>query len=175
MFCNFVCLNCRIIIKINRTKLGKMLKLNLPSYDFKIKKVNEIHYIFDRQRRKYVKLTPEEWVRQHFIRFLLEEKHFPSAYLAVEKELIFNGMKKRCDAVLYNEKAQPQMILEFKAPHVQLTQSVFDQVAVYNYQLNVEYFIVSNGIEHYCCRVKKANSKFEFLNEIPDYVNFLNQ
>jgi len=152
-----------------------MLQLNLPSYNFKIKKVNETLYIFDSQRKKYVKLTPEEWVRQNFIRFLLEEKHFPSAYLAVEKELVFNGMKKRCDAVLYDGQAQPLMILEFKAPHVPLTQSVFDQVAVYNYRLNVEYFIVSNGLEHYCCRVIKEHTKFEFLKEIPDYTNFLNQ
>jgi len=146
-----------------------MLQLNLPPYNFRIKKENEKFFIFDAQRKRYVSLTPEEWVRQHFIRFLVEEKKYPAAYLAIEKQLTMNGMKKRCDAILYNELAQPVMIIEFKAPNVPITQQTFDQVAVYNTKLKVDYFMISNGLEHYCCRVNTENSNYEFFSEIPTY------
>ena len=146
-----------------------MLQLNLPPYNFRIKKENEKLFIFDAQRKRYVSLTPEEWVRQHFIRFLVEEKKYPAAYLAIEKQLTMNGMKKRCDAILYNELAQPVMIIEFKAPNVPITQQTFDQVAVYNTKLKVDYFMISNGLEHYCCRVNTENSNYEFFSEIPTY------
>ncbi len=144
-----------------------MLQLNLPQYNFRIKKENEKYFIFDSQRKRFVSLTPEEWVRQHFIRFLIEAKNFPAAYLAVEKQLNLNGMKKRCDAILYDNKAMPVMIIEFKAPNVAISQETFDQVAVYNAKLKVDYFIISNGLEHYCCKVNTENSKYEFLPEIP--------
>lgn len=144
-----------------------MLQLNLPQYNFRIKKENEKYFIFDSQRKRFVSLTPEEWVRQHFIRFLIEVKNYPAAYLAVEKQLNLNGMKKRCDAILYNNNALPVMIIEFKAPNVVISQETFDQVAVYNAKLKVDYFIISNGLEHYCCKVNTENSKYEFLPEIP--------
>ncbi len=144
-----------------------MLQLNLPQYNFRIKKENEKYFIFDSQRKRFVSLTPEEWVRQHFIRFLIEVKNYPAAYLAVEKQLNLNGMKKRCDAILYNNNALPVMIIEFKAPSVAISQETFDQVAVYNAKLKVDYFIISNGLEHYCCKVNTENSKYEFLPEIP--------
>ena len=127
-----------------------MLQLNLPQYSFRIKKQNEKLVIFDSQRKRYVALTPEEWVRQNFIRFLIEEKGYPAAYLAIEKQLNMNGMKKRCDAILYNEHAQPFLIIELKAPNITITQATFDQVAVYNAKLKVDFFIISNGIEHFC-------------------------
>lgn len=146
-----------------------MLQLNLPEYKFRIKKQNEKLFIFDSQRKRYVSLTPEEWVRQHFIRFLIEEKGFPAAYLAVEKQLEMNGMKKRCDAILYNEHALPILIIELKAPNVAITQATFDQVAVYNAKLKVDFFMISNGIEHYCCRVITESAKYEFFPEIPNY------
>jgi len=151
-----------------------MLQLNLPEYDFRIKKQDEKLFIFDSQRKRYVSLTPEEWVRQHFIRFLIEEKGYPAAYLAVEKQLNMNGMKKRCDAILYNEYALPALIIELKAPTVRITQATFDQVAVYNAKLKVDYFMISNGIEHYCCRVDIKNARYEFISEIPEY-SFFNQ
>ncbi len=150
-----------------------MLQLNLPEYNFRIKKMNEKPFIFDSQRKRYVTLTPEEWVRQHFIRFLIEEKGFPSAYIAVEKQLNLNGMKKRCDAIIYNQEAFPTVIIELKAPSVPISQSTFDQVAVYNSKLKVDFFMISNGIEHYCCRVDVENARFVFLPEIPDYSFFL--
>jgi type I site-specific restriction endonuclease len=146
-----------------------MFQLNLPEYNFRIKKQDEKVLIFDSQRKRYVSLTPEEWVRQHFIRFLIEVKGYPAAYLAVEKQLSLNGMKKRCDVVLYNDHAIPILIIELKAPTIPITQTTFDQVAVYNAKLKVDYFMISNGIEHYCCKVDIVNSRYEFFNEIPDY------
>lgn len=146
-----------------------MRQLNLPAYHFRIKKQHEKFQIFDAQRKRYVSLTPEEWVRQHVIRFLIEAKGYPSALLAVEKQLNLNGMKKRCDAVLYNRDAQPLMIMEFKAPNIAINQATFDQVAVYNSQLKVEYFLISNGIEHFCCRVNAETARYEFFSEIPDF------
>jgi len=146
-----------------------MLQLNLPQYSFRIKKLNEKLVIFDSQRKRYVALTPEEWVRQNFIRFLIEAKGYPAAYLAIEKQLNINGMKKRCDAILYNEHAQPFLIIELKAPNVAISQTTFDQVAVYNAKLKVDFFIISNGIEHYCCKVNPETARYEFFDEIPDF------
>ena len=146
-----------------------MLQLNLPEYKFRIKKLDEKMLIFDSQRKRYVSLTPEEWVRQHFIHFLINQKGYPSAYLAVEKQVNMNGMKKRCDAILYNDIAIPVLIIELKAPTVPITQATFDQVAVYNAKLKVDYFMISNGIEHYCCKVDTDNARYEFFPEIPDY------
>jgi type I site-specific restriction endonuclease len=146
-----------------------MYQLNLPEYKFRIKKQNEKLSIFDTQRKRWVSLTPEEWVRQHFIRFLIEEKGFPAAYLAIEKQLNLNGMKKRCDAVLFNEHALPVMIIEFKSPNIAISQATFDQVAVYNAKLKVDFFMLSNGIEHYCCKVNTVNSRYEFFPEIPNF------
>jgi type I site-specific restriction endonuclease len=146
-----------------------MLQLNLPQYSFRIKKQNEKLVIFDSQRKRYVALTPEEWVRQNFIRFLIEEKGYPAAYIAIEKQLNMNGMKKRCDAILYNEHAQPFLIIELKAPNVAISQATFDQVAVYNAKLKVDFFIISNGIEHFCCKVNLETARYEFFPEIPDF------
>jgi type I site-specific restriction endonuclease len=146
-----------------------MLQLNLPEYKFRIKKQDEKFQIFDSQRKRFVSLTPEEWVRQHFIRFMIEAKGYPSALLAVEKQLNMNGMKKRCDAVLYDREAYPVMIIEFKAPTVAVNQETFDQVAVYNSKLKVDFFIVSNGLEHYCCKVNTKTSRYEFYPDIPDF------
>lgn len=146
-----------------------MLQLNLPASQFRIKQVENTYYIFDRFRKKYVKLTPEEWVRQHFLVFLIEHKEFPEALLAVEQQLNVNDMKKRCDAVFYDLQAQPQIIIELKAPNIPISQAVFDQVAVYNSKLNVEYFMVSNGLEHYCCRVNIETASYDFFEEMPTY------
>ncbi len=151
------------------TKILKMSQLNLPEYIFRIKKQNEKTLIFDSQRKRYVTLTPEEWVRQHFIRFLIEVKGYPTSYLAVEKQLCLNGLKKRCDAILYNSEGKAVLIIEFKAPNVPINQETFDQVAVYNSKLKVDFFIISNGIEHYCCKVNVETARYEFFPEIPDF------
>lgn len=147
----------------------KMWQLNLPNFQFRIKQVEKSYFILDDFRKRYVKLTPEEWVRQNFLRFLIENKEFPFALFAVEKQLSLNGMKKRCDAIFYDLKANPQIIIELKAPNIPITQTVFDQVAVYNSRLKVEYFMISNGIEHYCCRVNTETAAYEFFDGIPNY------
>jgi len=152
-----------------------MLQLNLPEYKFRIKKHDQRLLIFDSQRKRYVSLTPEEWVRQHFIRFLIEEKGYPAAYLAIEKQLSMNGMNKRCDAILYNEHALPILIIELKAPHIPISQATFDQVAVYNSKLKVDFFMISNGLEHYCCHVNTETAQYEFFAELPDYSKLLNK
>lgn len=154
----------------NQNKITKIMsQLNLPEYKYRIKKQNDKVLIFDSQRKRYVTLTPEEWVRQHFIHFLIEHKGYPAALLAIEKQLNVNGMKKRCDAILYDLHRKPQIVIEFKAPHVPISQQTFDQVAVYNAKLKVDFFIISNGIEHFCCKVDAENVRYNFLQEIPDY------
>jgi len=147
----------------------KMQQLNLPQYIFRIKNQNEKDFIFDEQRKKYVSLTPEEWVRQNFLRYLIEVKLYPASLLAVEQELKLNGMKKRCDAIVYNYNAEPIVIIEFKAPNIRINQKTFDQTAVYNSKLGVEYLIISNGLNHYFCKVDSVNSRYEFFPDIPNF------
>lgn len=146
-----------------------MLQLNLPSFDFKIKKNDEKFFIFDAWRKRYVALTPEEWVRQHFLHFLVNEKQVPMGRISVEKTVMINGMKKRCDAIIYNQDGNAISIVELKAPHVVLSQAVCDQVAIYNSKINVDYFIISNGLEHHAGMVNKAGKSYIFLPEIPNY------
>ena len=146
-----------------------MFALNLPPSDLKIIKRDGKNYIFDRLRRRYVALTPEEWVRQHFVRFLLEHKGYPAALLANEVSLSLNGTAKRCDSVLYDRNAAPRMIIEYKAPHVEITQKVFSQISRYNMVLHVDYLVVSNGLHHYCCRMDYEHLSYTFLPDIPDY------
>lgn len=146
-----------------------MYRLNLPQYEIKITKRNGKPYILDTLRRKYVSLTPEEWVRQHFVHFLIDQKGYPQTLLANEVELRVGDKRLRCDSVLYNREAQPVMIIEYKAPTIALTQRVFDQISVYNMLLHVDYLVVSNGLQHYCCRMDYANNTYTFLTDIPDY------
>jgi type I site-specific restriction-modification system R (restriction) subunit len=146
-----------------------MWQLNLPAYNFRIIKKNEKPFIFDDLRKKFLALTPEEWVRQHFIRFLINVKHYPASLIAIEKQLVINGLKKRCDAVVYSRNAEPLMIIEFKATTVSIAQQTFDQAAVYNSKLKVDYFIISNGLKHYCCRLDKNVLQYNFLDDIPDF------
>ena len=146
-----------------------MLPLNLPSYSAKIQKRNGKNVIFDTLRQKFVALTPEEWVRQHFIHLLTDHKGYPKGLLANEIQLALNGTKKRCDTVLFNKDLSAKMIIEYKAPNIEITQAVFDQITRYNMVLKVEYLIVSNGINHYCCRIDYSTTKYTFLPEIPDF------
>ena len=146
-----------------------MLPLNLPSYSAKIQKRNGKNVIFDTLRQKFVALTPEEWVRQHFIHLLTDHKGYPKGLLANEIQLTLNGTKKRCDTVLFNKDLSAKMIIEYKAPNIEITQAVFDQITRYNMVLKVEYLIVSNGINHYCCRIDYSTMKYTFLPEIPDF------
>ncbi|QIK59100.1 type I restriction enzyme HsdR N-terminal domain-containing protein [Dysgonomonas sp. HDW5A] len=145
-----------------------MLELNLPPYTPKIKK-NDKLYIWDQIRSKYVALTPEEWVRQHFINYLITEKQYPPSLIANETQISLNTQRKRCDSVIYDNKLNPLVIVEYKSPDVKITQEVFDQIARYNIVLRVKYLIISNGMEHYCCCIDYDNLSFEYLSEIPLY------
>ena len=150
-----------------------MYELNLPKYGIKIKNDKGHQSIFDVLRRKYVALSPEEWVRQHFVHFLIEHKGYPKALMANEIQLAIGNKKLRCDSVLYDRTLKPRMIIEYKAPTVSITQKVFDQITIYNMLLHVDYLVVSNGIKHYCCRMDYANQNYLFLEDIPDYQNLL--
>ena len=148
-----------------------MLSLNLPAFDAKIAARNGKNVIFDIIRRRYVALTPEEWVRQHFVHFLLAHKGDPQALMANEVQVQLNGTKKRCDTVLYRRDLTARMIVEYKAPEIEITQKVFDQITRYNMVLKVDYLIVSNGLQHYCCRIDYEHNSYTFLQDIPEYQN----
>ena len=146
-----------------------MYELNLPKYGIKIANENGHQTIFDVLRRKYVAHTPEEWVRQHFVHYLIEHKGYPQSLMANEIQLAIGNKKLRCDSVLYDRSLKPRMIIEYKAPTVNITQKVFDQITIYNMLLHVDYLVVSNGIKHYCCRMDYENQKYLFLDDIPNY------
>ena len=146
-----------------------MFELNLPHYETKIAENDGKRTIFDNLRRCYVALTPEEWVRQHFVHFLLEHCNYPATLMGNEVGLTLNGTKKRCDTVVYDRNLKPRIIIEYKAPTVRINKEVFAQIARYNLVLKVDYLIVSNGIQHYCCKMDYTNNSFEFINSIPEY------
>ena len=146
-----------------------MQPLNLPPYEVQLRSVNGRQQIFDLLRRRFVALTPEEWVRQHFVHYLIEQKGYPKGLLCNEVELRVGEKKLRCDTLLYDKVLAPQMIIEYKKPEVALTQRVFDQISVYNMLLHVDYLIVSNGLQHICCRMNYESHSYEFLQEIPHY------
>lgn len=146
-----------------------MFELNLPHYETKIAENDGKRTIFDNLRRCYVALTPEEWVRQHFVHFLLEHCNYPATLMGNEVGLTLNGTKKRCDTVVYDRNLKPRIIIEYKAPTVRINKEVFAQIARYNLVLKVDYLIVSNGIQHYCCKMDYTNNAFEFINSIPEY------
>lgn len=146
-----------------------MLSLNLPTFTAKVKEKDGKPAIFDPVRRKYVALTPEEWVRQHFVNYLMTDKGYPMELLANEVPLKLNGTSKRCDTVAYNRFLAPLMIVEYKAPSIEITRAVFDQIARYNMVLHVRYLTVSNGISHFCCKINYENLTYSFLEGIPEY------
>ena len=152
-----------------------MHALNLPAYEARITINDGKRQIFDPLRKSYVALTPEEWVRQHFVNFLLNVKGFPAALMANEVAITLNGMKKRCDTVVYDKALKPRVIVEYKAPTVKITKEVFAQISRYNLTLKVDYLIVSNGLQHYCCRMDYANNTYRFLQEIPEYNTILEE
>jgi len=146
-----------------------MNQLNLPPFEVRMREQDGRREIFDFLRRRYVALTPEEWVRQHFVHFLVEHKGYAKGLLANELELRVGEKRLRCDTVLYSPSLQPVMIIEYKAPHVAVTQRVFNQITAYNMLLHVDYLIVSNGMQHYCCHIDYGSGSYEFLRDIPQY------
>jgi len=147
-----------------------MQKLNLPQYPIKIKEEEGVKYIFDSIRKKYLVLQPEEWVRQNFIQYLVNEKKYASSLIAIEKGLKLNELNKRADIVIYNNQAEPIVLVECKAPKIKINQDVFEQIARYNMVFKVPYLVVTNGLEHYCAKVDFTTNSFEFLEEVPDYI-----
>lgn len=150
-----------------------MTRLNLPPFDIKLKGTKEHPLVFDILRKKYITLTPEEWVRQHFIHFLVEHKGYPAALLANETQLKVGDKTLRADSVLYSRELKPRMIIEYKAPHININQKVFDQISIYNMLLHVDYLVVSNGLQHYICKMDYLGKKYLFLEDIPSYDELL--
>jgi len=147
-----------------------MQKLNLPAFEIRIRQNRSgKEEIFDPFRRRFVRLTREEWVRQHFLNFLVTQKGYPPAVIVVEGSLTYNRLKKRSDILVYGPTRNPCLVVECKAPEVEITQDVFDQVAMYNMSLTVGFLVVTNGLQHYACRIDHRTKTFEFLKEIPEY------
>lgn len=147
-----------------------MVELNLPEYEFRVKKVQEGAWvIWDRLRSRWVSLTPEEWVRQHFVEWLITDKGFPAPLMGNEVSLTQNGIARRCDTVVGDRTGAPLVIVEYKAPSIKISQKTFDQIVRYNMVLRARYLIVSNGLEHYCCKIDYETGGYSFLQTIPDY------
>ena len=146
-----------------------MQVLNFPKFTFRFKNSENKVSIFDAIRKKFVILQPEEWVRQHCVQYLIQHKNYPKSLINVEKELTINDLKKRYDIVVFNPNGSIFLIVECKAPEIKINQSTFDQVAQYNLKLNATYLMVTNGLEHYYCKMDFVNERYQFLEDIPDY------
>jgi hypothetical protein len=144
-----------------------MQRLNLPEYSFKTKMVDGKTQIFDAFRKKYVVLTPEEWVRQNFLQYLVTEKKYPASRIALEYPLQYNTLSKRGDIVIFSRSGQPEIIIECKAPSVKVSQDTFDQAARYNFVLKLRYLVVTNGLQHYCCEMDYEKGTYVFLPDLP--------
>ncbi len=152
-----------------------MLPLNLPPYETKISNSEGKTQIFDSLRRCYVALTPEEWVRQHFVNFLITMRGYSQALMSNEVSINLNGTKKRCDTVVYDKELRPRVIIEYKAPTVKITKEVFAQISRYNLVLKVDYLIVSNGLQHFCCKMDYQKNSYVFLQDIPSYTTVIGE
>ena len=150
-----------------------MTTLNFPAFEIRTKAVGKRMLIFDMIRKKYVALTPEEWVRQHLIHYLVNEKAYPATLISVEMPLKYARMDKRSDLLVNNRNGQPLMLIECKAPEVGITQKVFEQISVYNLTIQAPCLMLTNGMQHYCLMAATDHSTAYFLKEIPDYENLL--
>lgn len=149
-------------------KYKQLVPLNLPTFNIKIKKNGDQLLVWDPTRKKQIVLTPEEWVRQHFVNYLVAQKGYSQSLIANEVAIKLNGTLKRCDTVVYDQQLVPLAIVEYKAPHITISPAVFDQIARYNMVLRVPYLIVSNGLRHFCCRIDYEANNYHFLREIPN-------
>jgi type I site-specific restriction-modification system R (restriction) subunit len=146
-----------------------MEPLNLPTYLFRLKEDRGKKYIFDEIRRRFVLLTPEEWVRQHVVNFLISDKNFPKMLISVEKGFSSNRNRQRYDLLIYDRKGSPLMIVECKAPGMEINQQVFDQAGRYNNKHKATYMLITNGLKHYCCAISISDRKYRFLHDVPDF------
>ena len=147
-----------------------MQQLQFPTYSFRFKNSENKVAIFDEIRKKFIIITPEEWVRQHVVQFLLQNKKYPKSYINVEKTLKINDLKKRYDVVVYNPDGSILILVECKAPEIKISQHTFDQIARYNMTLKSEYLMVTNGLNHYFCKMDYEKEQYDFLSELPDYI-----
>ena len=144
-----------------------MKKLNFPTYSFRFKNSENNVSIFDEIRKKFIVLTPEEWVRQHVIQFLIQNMSYPKSYINVEKLIKVNGLSKRYDGIVFQPNGEIFLLIECKAPEVPISQDTFDQIARYNLELKAQYLMVTNGLNHYFCQMDFENEKYVFLKELP--------
>jgi hypothetical protein len=147
------------------------MRLNFPEYNFKIKTTDNSKYVFDIVRKKYVALTPEEWVRQHVLHYLSTEKKFPLSLIAVEKQIVVGQLKKRFDILAFAASSAPAMLIECKAPDITLTKQVFTQAAIYNSVFKVRHLWITNGMKHMVCEYNSTFTDYHFLKEIPEYAS----
>jgi hypothetical protein len=140
------------------------MQLNFPTYKFKTKSEQNTNYVFDIVRKKYVVLTPEEWVRQHVIHYLVTEKKYPQSLLAVERGLTINGRKKRFDVLAFNKNGQPHLLIECKSPDIDIKKAVFEQIAVYNSQFKAPFLLVTNGLQHIVVKYAEDFVGYEFVD-----------
>ncbi len=146
-----------------------MIPLHFPAYHFKLKTKENKTYIWDEIRKKYVILIPEEWVRQHTIQYLIRNKGYNPLLMVVERQFTINGLHKRADIVIFDHDMKPFIIIECKAPHIKITQSTFDQIARYNLSLNAQYLMLTNGLQHFYCKMNFRKQTYEFLEDLPGY------
>ncbi len=146
-----------------------MKQLNFPPCELETRDVQGQAQVLDRIRRKWIHLSPEEWVRQHMVQYLLKEKGVPGGLVAIEKGFQFQGMLRRADIVVHNRKGDPLLMVECKAPAVTLDQAVFDQIARYNLVIHARYLFVTNGLQHYCYKINSEKKQYVFLEELPDF------
>ncbi|MBI2280661.1 MAG: type I restriction enzyme HsdR N-terminal domain-containing protein [Bacteroidetes bacterium] len=146
-----------------------MFQLNLPFYNLTLKEENGNHFIFDDIRKKYLRLTPEEWVRQNFVKYLIDKKKYPASLIVIEKGLKLNELTKRADVLIYKDSS-PILLVECKAPTVKISQDTFDQISRYNLTFKVPYLMVTNGMSHYCCQIDFEKNSYHFLEDIPEFV-----
>lgn len=148
-----------------------MLALNLPKTELKVISKDGKQQVFDVLRRRFVVLTPEEWVRQQFVHFLIRHKGYPAECIGNEVSITLGATKKRCDTVIYGNHAEPLMVIEYKSPNVEITQKVFEQICRYNIKMKVEWLVVSNGLQHYCTRIDYENGSYQFVEDIPAFTS----
>jgi len=142
-------------------------KLNLPLYSFKFKTSNNKQYIFDEIRKKFVYLSPEEWVRQNFLKYLVNNRKYPPSLISIEKKIKVLKTSKRFDIMIHNQHGNPNIMVECKSYKYNINQNAFDQISRYNLNLNVNIIIITNGISHYYINIDYEKNKFIFLDNIP--------
>ena len=148
-----------------------MQKLNFPAYTFRLKNSENKVAIFDEIRKKFIILTPEEWIRQHVIQFLLQDKNYPKSYINVEKLIKVNDLSKRYDIIVYQPNGEIYLLIECKSSDIKIDQTTFDQIARYNLTLKAKYLMVTNGLNHYFCQMDFEKEKYIFLKELPNFEN----